>query len=180
VLLVGATWSLDGAVPFLGLPVLVVCCGVAALAWRQFVGGKVVRATAFAVVASALLALGVFGLGQTALRSLKLSPRLAEAAERLACEDPQVATLGYREPSLVFLVGTDLRMLQTGEEAARYLAEGGCRMVFVEGRFQEAFEAEAARLGSRPALSTRVSGFNINNGRRLDISAYTAGDPGPR
>jgi 4-amino-4-deoxy-L-arabinose transferase-like glycosyltransferase len=180
VLLVGATWSLDGTVPFLGLPVLIVCCGVAVLAWRQFADGQVVRATASAIMASALLAVGVFGLGQTTLRSLKLSPRLAEAAERLACEDPQVATLGYREPSLVFLVGTDLRMLQTGEEAARYLAEGGCRMVFVEGRFQEAFEAEAARLGSRPALSTRVSGFNINNGRRLDISAYTAGDPGTR
>jgi hypothetical protein len=89
-----------------------------------------------------------------------------------------VATLGYREPSLVFLVGTKLEMLETGEEAAHFLDLGGCRLVFVERRFREPFEAEVARRGIRPALMTRVTGFNINNGRRLDLGAYSVGNTG--
>jgi hypothetical protein len=57
-----------------------------------------------------------------------------------------------------------------------FLKSGTCRLVFVEQRFEEAFLAEAARIGVRPKLSTRVAGFNINSGRRLDIGAYAV-DP---
>ena len=85
------------------------------------------------------------------------------------------ATLGYREPSLVFLVGTDLEMLESGSEASTFLKQGGCRLVFVEKRFEEEFRLANERLGQQPTLSTRVSGFNINSGRRLDIGAYAVG-----
>lgn len=177
-LLSGAAWSLDGAVPFVALPVLIMSCLLSLLAWRHFVKARVLKAAAAAVLSSAVLAAGVFGLGQPVLRSIKLSPRLAEAVGGLECADPKVATLGYREPSLVFLVGTKLDMLESGEEAARFLREGGCRMAFVERRHLASFEAESARLGIRPALSTRISGFNISNGRRLEIGAYSVGDSG--
>ena len=86
---------------------------------------------------AAFLSIGVFGFAQLDLRSLKLSPRLAEVARNVPCENPQVATLGYREPSLVFLTGTNLDMLETGAEAAAFLQRGGCRLVFVEKRFEE-------------------------------------------
>ena len=85
-----------------------------------------------------------------------------------------MATLGYREPGLVFLTSTNLEMLETGEEAAAFLNQGGCRLVFVEKRFEEAFRTENLRLGQQPALSTRVTCFNINSGRRLDIGAYSS------
>ena len=84
----------------------------------------------------------------------------------------EVATLGYREPSLVFLVGTGLDMLESGAEAAAFLAGGPCRLAFVESRFEADFRSEAQRLGIAPALATRVAGFNINGGRRLDLGAY--------
>jgi hypothetical protein len=73
------------------------------------------------------------------------------------------------------LTGTNLEMLETGEQASAFLQDGGCRMVFVERRFEEAFRAENERLGLIPTLSTRVVGFNINSGRRLDIGAYASG-----
>ena len=38
--------------------------------------------------------------------------------------------------------------------------------------WQEAFEAEAVRGAHAPALVTRVTGFNINGGRRVDIGIY--------
>ena len=125
--------------------------------------------------ASAFLAIGVFGFAQLDLRSLKLSDRLAEVARNVPCENPMVATLGYREPSLVFLTGTSLDMVDSGAEASRFLHQGGCRVVFGDGRFEGEFRAENERLWQRPVLSTRVEGFNINSGRRVDIAAYATG-----
>jgi hypothetical protein len=123
-------------------------------------------------MASPLLVTGVFGFAQGDLRSLKLSPRLAETVKAMSCPAPQVATLGYREPSLVFLTQTGLDMVETGQQAAAFLQANTCAVAFVESRHEEAFRAEVQRLGLTPALSTRVTGFNINGGRRLDIGAY--------
>lgn len=177
-LLVGLSavaWSLDGALPYRGLPFLVASSLAALYGWRLFVTGRVVPSLWAGFVSAIFLSVGVFGFTQLDLRSLKLSPRLAEVARNLSCENPKVATLGYREPSLVFLTGTSLDMLETGEEASAFLKAGGCRLVFVEKRFEEAFRNENRRLGQQPTLSTRVAGFNINSGRRLDIGAYASG-----
>ncbi|MBF9234111.1 ArnT family glycosyltransferase [Microvirga alba] len=170
-----AAWSFDGTLPYRGLPILIASSLAALYAWRMFVMNQVLKSVWAGLISSALLAVGVFGFTQLDLRSLKLSPRLAEVARNLSCEKPRVATLGYREPSLVFLVGTDLEMLETGPEASHFLKQDGCRLVFVEKRFEDAFRTENDRLGQHPTLSTRVTGFNINSGRRLDIGAYSSG-----
>jgi hypothetical protein len=169
--LAGAGWFLDRAIPLAALPVLLAATVVAFLAWRAFLKGRTTQAVLIAIAASPLVALGVFGFAQNDLRSLKLSPRLAEVARAMSCQ-PDVATLGYREPSLVFLVGTRLDMLESGAEAASFLAGGPCRLAFVESRLEADFRTELDRLGIRPALTTRVTGFNINGGRRLDLAAY--------
>ena len=96
----------------------------------------------------------------------------AEVARDLNCGNPQIGTIGYREPSLVFLTGTDLRMLDDGAQAASFLSGPGCRVVFVESRHEARFRAESERRGLQPALKTRIAGFNINGGRRVDIGAY--------
>jgi len=163
---------LDRAIPFAALPILAGASLVAAGAYVMFRRGQIWGGAAAGILASAVLALGVFGVGQTLLRSLKLSPRMAEVAKNVPCNDPAVASLGYREPSLIFLVGTDLELLESGREAAEFLRGGGCRVAFVERRFDDAFRKEAERQSIRPALSTRLSGFNINNGRHLEIGAY--------
>jgi 4-amino-4-deoxy-L-arabinose transferase-like glycosyltransferase len=170
--LAAAGWTLDGVVPFTGLPFLIAATAVAFMAWHFFVRGRVTRAALAAIAASPLVAIGVFGFAQGDLRSLKISPRLADTVRAMPCEAPRVATLGYREPSLVFLVGTGLDMLESGVEAAAFLQNSPCGIVFVEKRFEDAFHAEAKQLGVTPALSTRVTGFNINGGRRLDIGVY--------
>ncbi len=174
-LLVGlpaAAWWLDGSIPFAGIPVLAAAVLVAVYAWNGYRRRDGVKALVASVLASVLLAAGVFGLVQPGLRALKLSPRLAEAARAVGCADPQIATAGYREPSLVFLTRTDLAMPATGGEAARFLSGGGCRVAFVTSREEPDFAAETARLNLTPRLVTRVAGFNINGGRRIDIGVY--------
>ena len=168
-------WSFDGALPYRALPALVASSLLGFWAWWLFLKNRMVPSLWAGFIASACLSVGVFGFAQLDLRSLKLSDRLAEAARNLPCENPSVATLGYREPSLVFLTGTGLEMVDSGAQAAGFLRQGGCRVVFVEKRHEGDFRAENERLGQQPVLSTRVHGFNINSGRRLDIAAYATG-----
>lgn len=168
-----AAWWLDRTVlPWPALALLTAATALSFWAWAAFVRGRVHAAIAFAAGASLALSAAVFGSAQAAFASLKVSPRLAAIARDLPCPEPRFATVGYREPSLVFLVGTDLAMLENGREAARFLAQGGCRLAFVEARHGPDFEAGLRETGAAPVPLGRVRGFNINGGRHVDIGAY--------
>ena len=169
-----AAWRLDGALPLAALPLLLAACVLAGLALLAFVRGAGEGALALGIAASLGLSSAVFGLTQPVLQSLKLAPRLAALRDGLPCEAPRVASLGLREPSLVFTLGTDLAMLNTGAEAAAFLREGGCRLVLVEDRFSDGFSAAYGTSGPAPREVGRVSGFNINGGRPVEVSAYAA------
>src|SRR5919112_1038761 len=131
-----ANWTFDGMLPYRALPALVLSSLVALWAWWLFVKNRMVPTLWAGFISSAFLAVGVFGFAQLDLRSLKISDRLAEVARNVPCGNPQVATLGYREPSLVFLTDTNLDMLDSGAEASRFLSLGGCRIAFVDSRFE--------------------------------------------
>jgi 4-amino-4-deoxy-L-arabinose transferase-like glycosyltransferase len=167
-----AAWSLDRTVPWAGLPLLLASCAVAILSWRAFGLALPERALLLAVLAACLLSPAVLGLTQPDLPALKVSPRLAAIRDTLPCADPKVASFGYREPSLVFLIGTDLSTPSTATEAADFLTQGGCRLVFVDSRQAAAFDAAIAAGTILPRVVGQVSGFNINGGRRVDLSAY--------
>jgi len=167
-----AAWRLDGALPVAGPVLLLAASAVAVLSWRSLSTGAAERAMTLAVLAALLVPGAVFGLTQAHLPALKVSPRLAALRDALPCRDPLVASLGYREPSLVFLVGTDLAMLNDGPEAVAFLRGGGCRLVFVESRFQVGYDAAAQAAGAGPREVGTVSGFNINGGRPLSFRAY--------
>jgi 4-amino-4-deoxy-L-arabinose transferase-like glycosyltransferase len=167
-----ATWRLDHVLPLAALPLLLIACALAALAWAAFARGAGEGALVLGVAASVLLSGAVFGLTQPVLQSLKVSPRLAAIRDALPCAEARVASLGLREPSLVFTIGTDLAMLNSGAEAAAFLREGGCRLVLVEDRF--AAEFAAAEGGQPLSPAGRVTGFNINGGKPVGVSAYAA------
>ena len=170
-------WTLDHAVPWLALPffalVLAVGAGVVAAFRRLEFEGALWRC----VLASLFLTVAIYPFAIESLRSLKLSPRLAQAAKAAGCADPAVITLGYREPSLVFLTGTDLAMAAGGTQAAAFLDQPGCRVAFVESRFAGEFDAALAASPLKPRLLTTIEGFNLNGGRKLSIAVF-AKEPG--
>lgn len=178
-------------------PVLTVVTAIAAIAWLEgrvpaaamVLGVAVVALTAIVimfvcwgallagwlvmVVAAAPVTYGcVFGVVAPRLESLWVSPRLAVAAVAISgCADPVVIAVGHNEASLMFAVGTDIAF-GSSEDAAEFIAEGGCRAAIVEAVAEQEFTARLAELGLTPAGPQRVSGMNIANGRQLDFGVY--------
>ena len=88
---------------------------------------------AAAITLSALLINGLAAAFAQSLKTVWVAPRLAAAVEHDAqCPRPEVASAGYQEASLVFLLGTGTRLVD-GEGAARFLADGGCGIALVTG-----------------------------------------------
>jgi 4-amino-4-deoxy-L-arabinose transferase-like glycosyltransferase len=169
--LLGAIWKFDGYWSWRMAPFMLVAWALLSLALAKLWRGRLRTAFALSLVVAVLTYGGVYQIGLPELRSLWISPRLAEATAAVPCADPAIATAGDREPSLVFLTRPDLVMTD-GAGAARFLAEGGCRVAFVGRRQEAAFRAALAASGTVPALVTTVSGRNLNGGRRLDIGVF--------
>ncbi|MCJ2061663.1 glycosyl transferase [Methylobacterium sp. J-088] len=170
-------WRLDShTIPWPALPLLAAACAVAGLAWLAFargpVAGSAERALVLGVLASCLLGPAVLGVAQRSLPALKVSSRLAALRDRMPCAAPQVASLGYREPSLVFLIGTGLALPPDGSAARDFLKAGGCRLLFVEARDRDDFNAAWPVGDGAPAPMAEVEGFNLNTGRRVFVTAY--------
>lgn len=165
--------------PFLALPFLVLAAILGLAAAMALFRMRPLRGFLFGALASASLVIAAYPLGLPMLKAFNLSPRLAEAARATGCESPAFATVGYREPSLVFLTDTELLMGSPEETAAFLEAPGsGCRIAFIERAFEERFRA-ALKGGAAPALVTRVRGVNINAAldkqrrlRVLDLAVY--------
>jgi 4-amino-4-deoxy-L-arabinose transferase-like glycosyltransferase len=167
----GVGWFTEHWVPIAALAFLAAAFAVSLLAWRLAFSGRLGSSVLAAAVASVLVCVGAFGELVPSLRSIAVSSRLAAAAGAAGCQPQGMATVGFREPSLVFLTRTDLAMPDP-KDAAAFIKEGGCRVAFVESRNEEDFQAGAREAGITPRLVSRVDGININGGRKLDIGVY--------
>ncbi|MEX2033974.1 MAG: glycosyl transferase, partial [Xanthobacteraceae bacterium] len=96
---------------------------------------------------------------------------LARIVREADCGKPLVASAGYAEPSLVFLVGTDTRLI-SGSEAAEFLRRGGCRFALIESRHERSFLRRAEAIGLRYAPPLRIDGFNYSIGQAVSIGVY--------
>jgi 4-amino-4-deoxy-L-arabinose transferase-like glycosyltransferase len=168
---VGAFIWFEGRVPWIGAILMILATAIGVLATA--VSHRSAAAAVPVAVGAALVAwLGTYPMLAQA-NTIWLSRSMAEAARSLAhCANPQMASAGYREPSLVFLTRTDT-LLTDGDIAADFLAEGGCRLAFVDaapgrrGRPSEetTFLARLAETGHRAEQLGMVEGRNMNGGR---------------
>jgi 4-amino-4-deoxy-L-arabinose transferase-like glycosyltransferase len=165
----------DPAFPAWPFFALAIVCGL--FAWLLFEpdGAELsfVRVTAGAV----LLAIGVFSITLPWLRPAFPSVALANVLRASNCAHPVAASTGYEEPSLVFLAGTETR-LTDASGAADFLRQGACRFAFIDARQERAFALRAEAIGLRYERGSRIEGFNISNGRPINIAVYqSAGAP---
>jgi len=176
-LLPAAGWALDGAIAWIAVPGLLVAAAIAITGWLAYCAGHIWRSALLAICASVVFVATVLGVTQPHLAGLRTSPRLADAMRAAAasagCPQVKALTAGYREPSLVFLTGTDLVMAD-GVAAADWIRQGPCRVAFVTAQEEPAFRQRLLGDPRQPALSTRVRGFNLNGGKRLDIGVWVS------
>jgi 4-amino-4-deoxy-L-arabinose transferase-like glycosyltransferase len=167
----GAVWFYQKEIAWLVLPFAVLAIAAALLCWRQLGQGRGIEAVLSCLAAGMLLYWGVYQGAIPKLQAIGISPRLAAAAQTAQCPHVEAASVGFREPSLVFLAGTDLQM-PNAAGAADFLGQGSCRAAFVDAKSEPVFLARLAANGTKADLVTRVDGININGGRTLDIGVY--------
>ena len=171
----GRFWTLDATT---SVGALLATAAALFLAWqaqRSLASHSLRRAVAFAAAAALPVYLFVFArlLTPAIADQIALSSRLAGAAATAlgrTCPQPLYATVGDREPSLMFLTDTSLLMTDGGG-AAQFIADGPCRVAFVEARDEAAFSA-ALDPGAPVRQATRIRGIELNGGGALDIGVY--------
>jgi 4-amino-4-deoxy-L-arabinose transferase-like glycosyltransferase len=128
----------------------------------------------------AMLTAGAFGLYLLAfqfvfpqLETIWLSPRIAEAVERARpCPNGTLVSVGFTEPSLVFLTGTGTVLTGDGAAAAKALAEDACALALVDQKQNQAFLDQAILDGVQPISVETISGFNYSRGKSLILSLF--------
>jgi 4-amino-4-deoxy-L-arabinose transferase-like glycosyltransferase len=153
-------WPLVGGAAIMGL-----------LAWRLYEADGAEHALLRAVAAAVLTAMAIFGLVFPALGYLFPSPALARVLRDSGCAHPVAAAVGYQEPSLVFLAGTDTRLTDS-VGAAEFLRGGECRFAFIESREEKSFAQRAEAIGLRYTGGPRVEAMNFSTGQQIIIAVY--------
>jgi len=162
----------------LGLPAWPLIAGAAImglLAWRLYAVDGAEHALLRAVASAVLTSMAIYGVVVPALGYLFPGPALARILRESGCAHPVAAAAGYREPSLVFLAGTETR-LTDGIEAAEFLRGGGCRFAFIESGEEKSFAQRAQAIGLRYTAVARVGAFNISHGEPITIAVYRSGE----
>jgi 4-amino-4-deoxy-L-arabinose transferase-like glycosyltransferase len=166
-------WRLEGR--FAPLPVLL---GVAVLALCAVTLRFVARhrpegAVACAAVAALVLQFDVFGLVLPQLHTVWLSPRIASTVAAVRpCPDSVVASASFSEPSLVFLLGQQTRLINPLQSADFLLAEPRCNLVLIDQHQQSEFLGRLAAAHVTPLALAEVKGLNYSTGKWLDLMLY--------
>ena len=104
------------------------------------------------------------------LTQLWVSRNVAEVIDSLAIRGP-IASAGFTEPSLVFLLGTGTK-LTDGVGAAEFLARHPDSAAVVAATERDRFLGQAAALGLNPAPLGEVKGLNYSRGKPVDLTLY--------
>jgi len=158
-----AAWPFAAAAIVMGL-----------VAWRLYeLDGpqhSLLRACAAALLVNAAL----FGLLVPSLPTLFPSNLIAAELHSTDCKTMQVASVGYQEPSLVFLLGTDT-LLTDASGAVELLRRGPCRFALLEGRNERTFAQFAQAAGLLYSPMPRVEAINFSTGRAVSIAVFRSG-----
>ncbi len=139
-------------------------------AWQLYKSDGAETSLLRATVASQLVIIAVLGAIVPLMRPAFPAAALARTISAAPCANPRVASAGYHEPSLAFLLGTDAVMTD-GSGAADFLRGGECRFAFVEARQERHFVQRADATGARYVLVTQIEAVRPNL-RPLLISVY--------
>jgi 4-amino-4-deoxy-L-arabinose transferase-like glycosyltransferase len=158
-------WPLIGAAAVMGF-----------LAWRLYEADGAEHSLLRGMAAAILTAIAIFALILPSLGQLFPGPQLARILRQSGCADPVAAAVGYQEPSLVFLAGTETRLTDTSG-AVDFLRGGECRFAFIEARQEKSFAQRAEAVGVRYSAGPRIEAINVSNGQTITIAVFRSVGP---
>jgi 4-amino-4-deoxy-L-arabinose transferase-like glycosyltransferase len=130
------------------------------------------RIAAIAVSAGIAYAL-LFAVIVPSLSPIWLSPRIVDAMRvNAACPNTVLASVGYEEPSLVFLAGTDTEFTDVAGAARHLLSDPTCAMALIPLKDDERLASILADHGKKADRLTRIDGINYSSGDALSLELY--------
>ncbi len=168
----------EDRLPFAALPFFVVAILAGSFAFIWFYRDiSLLGSAVLSLFSAILLYVGLFGGVFGKATALDVSRRVVvEGTSAATCREPSFASTGYYEPSLVFFAGNSINF-SSPEEAADFLSEGGCRVVFVEGRRQSLFNQRAEDIGLELNVKEEVSGYDIGNWKPVKMRIFASEEP---
>ncbi|MGC9194769.1 MAG: ArnT family glycosyltransferase [Syntrophobacteraceae bacterium] len=138
----------------------------------DFLKRRYLRATAAAVAATAIvLAIGLQWI-LPGMDSLWLSRSVRDAAAEIGGKNVRLCSVGYDEPSLIFLLGTKTLLTSAGG-AAEFLRKNPGALALVDRRQAVSFLRQAHRLDLHIKQVGAFSGLNYSKGRQMLLGLYT-------
>ncbi len=170
-----ALFIIEGVLNPAALGLGLVALGLGLLSFAVLTRGRVMASFLLAALVAPVLYLSIHGTIFPALHSVWLSNQMADAVERnKPCESVEVASVGYSEPSLVFLMGTDTQLIDPNQtkKAADFLVEAGCRMAIIEQSREPAFLEDIGKRADLIEAVDHVKGFKLNGGKWQSFAIY--------
>ncbi|GCE90975.1 glycosyltransferase family 39 protein [Komagataeibacter diospyri] len=136
------------------------------------------RAAMAAVAAAIIIHVGLFTTVIPRLQTIWLSPRLAALVDaHRPCARTIVASTSDSEPSLVFLLGQDTRLINATAAADFLQQNPKCGMALVGTQDLAAFGARIMENGLDVHELGQQTGLNYSTGKHLEIGLYAVVPP---
>lgn len=164
-------WYLEHRFAPLGVVTAAAAFLGAALSSVSFFKRRYLRAAALTIVATALVLAPALQSILPRVDSLWLSRNVSEAVVELGGKNAGLCSVGYDEPSLVFLAGTKIQLI-SAEGAAGFLRKNPRGLALVDSRQESDFIAQTARLGLRVRQVGAFTGINYSKGKRTLLRLY--------
>ena len=157
-------------------PIGILAAAVVLVATWAIIGamrkGQTERLAPLSVIAALCLYPTVFVLLLPRLDALWLTRSIRQAIEHSVGPGHHlVASTGFAEPSLVFALGTDTRLVDP-KAAAALLESGAVELALVSDREESAFQSARTAKDIPIEAIAQVSGFNYVVGRKLTMTIY--------
>ncbi|MDI2091150.1 ArnT family glycosyltransferase [Commensalibacter oyaizuii] len=131
------------------------------------------RASVISIAASLVVYIELFVILIPGLSSEWLSNKIAKTVEVLKpCEQSVLASASYSEPSLVFLVGKETKLINP-EKSAQFLKDNAaCGLALVDRKKEDSFNKALEMNHLRVKELGRIHGLNYSTGKKLDLGLY--------
>jgi hypothetical protein len=156
--------------PLWVFPLGILAAALAFLTFRTGWDGKFYAASATALMTALIIYTAAYRMVMPAVEQLWLSRQTANVIVALRpCLDGPAVLTRYREPSAIFLLGTETK-IESSENALKALLSGTASY----GMF-ESTELEKLPLGTdRLTPLACLNGFNVNVGKHLQMQILSA------